>query len=117
MITKIIAQYNQIDSRSLPIIIEEKRQIINQTHLLEFYPYSKVNRDIGGLDVLKQWLQKRSRSFSKQSLNYGIPSPKGLLLVGIQGTGKSLTAKAIASDWMLPLLRLDMGKTVWWTSW
>lgn len=110
VITKIIAQYNQIDSRSLPIIIEEKRQIINQTCLLEFYPYNTVNRDIGGLDILKQWLQKRSRSFSKQSLNYGIPSPKGLLLVGIQGTGKSLTAKAIASDWMLPLLRLDMGK-------
>lgn len=110
VITKIIAQYSQLDSRSLPIIIEEKRQIINQTCLLEFYPYNKVNKDIGGLDVLKQWLQKRSRSFSKQSLNYGIPSPKGLLLVGIQGTGKSLTAKAIAKDWTLPLLRLDIGK-------
>nr|YP_010925716.1 hypothetical protein RMC01_pgp209 [Neoporphyra seriata]WKD83948.1 hypothetical protein [Neoporphyra seriata] len=110
VITKIIAQYSQLDSRSLPIIIEEKRQIINQTRLLEFYPYNKVNRDIGGLDVLKGWLQKRSRSFSKESFNYGIPSPKGLLLVGIQGTGKSLTAKAIANNWTLPLLRLDIGK-------
>ena len=110
VITKIIAQYGQLDSRSLPIIIEEKRQIINQTQLLKFYPYKEVNRDIGGLDSLKAWLKKRSRSFSKQSLNYGIPSPKGLLLVGIQGTGKSLTAKAIASDWTLPLLRLDIGK-------
>nr|YP_010925504.1 hypothetical protein RMC00_pgp210 [Neoporphyra dentata]WKD83736.1 hypothetical protein [Neoporphyra dentata]BCA87218.1 ycf46 [Neoporphyra dentata] len=110
IITKIIAQYSQLDSRSLPIIIEEKRQIINQTRLLEFHPYNKVNKDIGGLDILKQWLEKRSRSFSKQSLNYGIPSPKGLLLVGIQGTGKSLTAKAIANDWTLPLLRLDIGK-------
>nr|ALL97348.1 ycf46 [Pyropia endiviifolia] len=110
VITKIIAQYSQLDYRSVPIIIEEKRQIINQTRLLEFYPYTKLNKDIGGLDVLKQWLQKRSRSFSKQSLNYGIPSPKGLLLVGIQGTGKSLTAKAIANDWTLPLLRLDIGK-------
>nr|BED43099.1 Ycf46 protein [Pyropia sp. Myanmar_A]BED43296.1 Ycf46 protein [Pyropia sp. Myanmar_B]BED43493.1 Ycf46 protein [Pyropia sp. Myanmar_C] len=110
VITKIIAQYSHLDSRSLPIIIEEKRQIINQTRLLEFYPYVKANKEIGGLDVLKGWLQKRSSSFSKQSLNYGIPSPKGLLLVGIQGTGKSLTAKAIANDWMLPLLRLDIGK-------
>lgn len=110
VIAKIIAQYGQLDSRSLPVIIEEKRQIINQTRLLEFYPYNTVDRNIGGLDVLKQWLRKRSRSFSKQSLDYGIPSPKGLLLVGIQGTGKSLTAKTIASDWTLPLLRLDIGR-------
>lgn len=110
VITKTIAQYGQLDSRSLPIIIEEKKQIINQTRLLEFYPYKKVNRDIGGLDVLKLWLKKRSKSFSQQSLNYGIPAPKGLLLVGIQGTGKSLTAKTIANDWTLPLLRLDIGR-------
>nr|AIA21219.1 ATPase AAA family [Pyropia kanakaensis] len=110
VITKVITQYSRLDYRSLPIIIEEKRQIINQTRLLEFYPCNTINKDIGGLDVLKQWLQKRSRSFSQQSLNYGIPSPKGLLLVGIQGTGKSLTAKAIANDWTLPLLRLDIGK-------
>ncbi|ASN78663.1 Ycf46 (chloroplast) [Porphyra umbilicalis] len=110
VITRTIAQYGQLDSRSLSIIIEEKRQIINQTRLLEFYPYKKANKDIGGLNALKLWLKKRSRSFSKQSFDYGIPTPKGLLLVGIQGTGKSLTAKAIANDWTLPLLRLDIGK-------
>nr|AKE98793.1 Ycf46 [Bangia fuscopurpurea] len=110
VITKTIVQYGHLDSRSLPVIIEEKRQIINQTKLLEFYPYNQVNRDIGGLDALKLWLKKRSRSFSKESFNYGIPSPKGLLLVGIQGTGKSLTAKTIANDWTLPLLRLDIGR-------
>nr|YP_010338261.1 hypothetical protein MW410_pgp169 [Bangia atropurpurea]UNJ18211.1 hypothetical protein [Bangia atropurpurea] len=110
VITKTIAKYGQLDSRSLPVIIEEKRELINQTRLLEFYPYKKAAKDIGGLDALKAWLMKRSRSFSKQSFNYGIPTPKGLLLVGIQGTGKSLTAKAIANDWTLPLLRLDIGR-------
>ena len=64
----------------------------------------------GGLENLKVWLGKRSNSFSEQALNYGLPLPRGLLLVGIQGTGKSLTAKAIANEWKLPLLRLDVGR-------
>nr|YP_009237285.1 ATPase AAA family [Wildemania schizophylla]AKS28332.1 ATPase AAA family [Wildemania schizophylla] len=110
VITKSIAQYGRLDSYSLPIILEEKRQIISQTCLLEFYPRKTVHEDIGGLDSLKLWLNKRSKSFSQQSVNYGIPCPKGLLLVGIQGTGKSLTAKTIANDWDLPLLRLDIGR-------
>jgi len=66
--------------------------------------------DVGGLENLKQWLHKRSGALSQRAENYGLPLPRGLFLVGIQGTGKSLTAKAIANEWGLPLLRLDVGK-------
>ena len=66
--------------------------------------------EVGGLDNLKLWLEQRSSSFSEKATNYGLPVPRGLLLVGVQGTGKSLTAKAIAHDWRLPLLRLDFGR-------
>nr|YP_010904204.1 hypothetical protein REQ04_pgp172 [Catenella fusiformis]WCH57455.1 hypothetical protein [Catenella fusiformis] len=97
-------------SEILRLIAEEKKQFIQQTNLLEFYSVNHTLDDIGGLCCLKQWLKKRSYAFSKQAYNYGLPTPQGLLLVGIQGTGKSLTAKVIAKQWQLPLFRLDVGK-------
>nr|YP_009297413.1 hypothetical protein Eryt_089 [Erythrotrichia carnea]AOM66756.1 hypothetical protein Eryt_089 [Erythrotrichia carnea] len=90
-------------------VLYEKRQIIRQTQILEFCEQEVSMNDVGGLNNLKSWLSVRSRSFSDEALLYGLPSPKGLLLVGIQGTGKSLVAKAISSEWKLPLLRLDVG--------
>jgi SpoVK/Ycf46/Vps4 family AAA+-type ATPase len=70
----------------------------------------KISKKIGGVDNLKDWLRKRKTSFGIQASNYGLPTPRGLLLIGIQGTGKSLTAKAVATEWQLPLLKLDVGK-------
>jgi SpoVK/Ycf46/Vps4 family AAA+-type ATPase len=66
--------------------------------------------DIGGQPLLKRWLERRKNAFSDAARQFGLPEPKGLLLLGVQGCGKSLTAKAIASGWRLPLLRLDMGR-------
>jgi SpoVK/Ycf46/Vps4 family AAA+-type ATPase len=91
-------------------MLEEKRQSIRQTQILDFYPASERISDIGGLDNLKDWLLRRGGAFSEQARRYGLPYPRGLLLAGIQGTGKSLTAKAIAHHWHLPLLRLDVGR-------
>nr|YP_010338458.1 hypothetical protein MW432_pgp173 [Rhodaphanes brevistipitata]UNJ18408.1 hypothetical protein [Rhodaphanes brevistipitata] len=108
--SKIFAEFGQLSAQSLQSIITEKKQIISQTQILEFYSNKEKIENIGGLENLKQWLQRRSNSFSDQAKRYGIPAPKGVLLVGIQGTGKSLTAKAIASEWKLPLIRLDTGK-------
>ena len=71
---------------------------------------SETIQNIGGVDNLKDWLKKRRIAFGIQALNYGLPTPRGLLLIGIQGTGKSLTSKAIATEWQLPLLKLDVGK-------
>ncbi|HEY9700828.1 MAG TPA: AAA family ATPase, partial [Allocoleopsis sp.] len=81
-----------------------------QTQILDFYPATEKISDIGGLDNLKEWLLRRGGAFSQKARQYGLPHPRGLLLVGIQGTGKSLTAKAIAHHWHLPLLRLDVGR-------
>ena len=94
----------------IDLILEEKRQTIRQTQILDFYPATEKISDIGGLDNLKDWLIKRSGSFSERARQYGLPHPRGLMLVGIQGTGKSLTAKAIAHYWHFPLLRLDVGR-------
>lgn len=110
VLAKTIATYKIIDERSINLVLNEKSQLIRQTEILEFWPATEKLSYIGGLDNLKTWLKKRSNSFSEQATNYGLPIPRGLLLVGIQGTGKSLTAKAIANDWKLPLLRLDVGR-------
>ncbi|HEY9722622.1 MAG TPA: AAA family ATPase, partial [Oscillatoriaceae cyanobacterium] len=107
---KAIAQDGVLDEADIALVLEEKKQKIRQTELLEFYPSSENLADIGGLDNLKKWLSVRSAAFSERARRYGLPNPKGLLLVGIQGTGKSLSAKAIAQAWRLPLLRLDVGR-------
>jgi|TARA_B110000971_G_scaffold188590_1_gene198440 SpoVK/Ycf46/Vps4 family AAA+-type ATPase len=108
--SKIIVESNSITEQSIHFILLEKQQIIKQTQILEFYPTNKTLLDIGGLEKLKSWLSLRSESLTKKAEIYGIPFPRGVLLTGIQGTGKSLTAKAIANEWNLPLLRLDIGR-------
>ncbi len=110
VLSKIIATYKEINIESLDVIFVEKRQIISQTKILEFCNSTEKMSDVGGLENLKKWLKKRSGALSQKAENYGLPMPRGLFLVGVQGTGKSLTAKAIANEWGLPLLRLDVGK-------
>ena len=110
VLSKIIATYKTIDSNSITILLSEKKQIISQTEILEYCSVNEQITNLGGLYNLKDWLIKRKTAFSIQASNYGLPTPRGLLLIGIQGTGKSLTAKAIANDWQLPLLKLDVGK-------
>ncbi|MGF1479441.1 MAG: AAA family ATPase [Cyanophyceae cyanobacterium] len=110
VLTLCLASHGSIESEDVELILEEKRQSIRQTQILDFYPATEQISDIGGLDNLKDWLLKRGGAFSERARAYGLPHPRGLLLVGIQGTGKSLTAKAIAHHWHLPLLRLDVGR-------
>lgn len=110
VLTRAIASNGKLEPADVELILEEKRQSIRQTQILDFYPAREQISDIGGLDNLKDWLLRRGGAFSEQARAYGLPNPRGLLLVGIQGTGKSLTAKAIASNWHLPLLRLDVGR-------
>jgi SpoVK/Ycf46/Vps4 family AAA+-type ATPase len=110
VLSKIIATYKTIDESSIAILLSEKKQIISQTEILEYWSTDEKIQNIGGVDNLKEWLRKRKTAFSIQASNYGLPTPRGLLLIGIQGTGKSLTAKAIATEWQLPLLKLDVGK-------
>ncbi|MGK7889502.1 MAG: AAA family ATPase [Leptolyngbyaceae cyanobacterium] len=110
IIARAIATHGELRSSDLDLVLEEKRQTIRQTQILDFYPTQEKMADIGGLDNLKDWLLRRGAAFSERARQYGLPHPRGLMLVGIQGTGKSLTAKAIANHWHLPLLRLDVGR-------
>ena len=105
-----IAAQGTFRAEDIELVLEEKRQTIRQTQILDFYPAKEQISDIGGLDNLKDWLLRRGNAFSEKARQYGLPYPRGLLLAGIQGTGKSLTAKAIAHHWHLPLLRLDVGR-------
>lgn len=108
-LSRIILSKTSIKN-SLKQIEYEKRKIIQETNILDFYPSRYKLTEIGGLYNLKNWLKKRAKALSEQAQTYGLPNPKGLLLVGIQGTGKSLSAKAISKEWNLPLLKLDIGK-------
>jgi hypothetical protein len=110
VLARAIATHGELRAEDVELILEEKRQTIRQTQILDFYPASENISDIGGLDNLKDWLLRRGGAFSERARQYGLPHPRGLLLAGIQGTGKSLTAKAIAHHWHLPLLRLDVGR-------
>jgi hypothetical protein len=110
VMARAIAQHGEFRPEDIDLILEEKRQTIRQTQILDFYPATATVSNIGGLDNLKEWLLRRGGAFSERARQYGLPAPKGLLLVGIQGTGKSLSAKAIAHQWRLPLLRLDVGR-------
>lgn len=95
---------------SVSKIIVEKQQIVRKTGILEFYPSSASLQDVGGHDLLKEWLQTRSKSFTDAAREFGIPYPKGVLIIGVQGCGKSLVAKAVSTAWNLPMLRMDVGR-------
>lgn len=92
------------------VISEEKKQAVRKAGLLDFIDVDIDLDDVGGLQNLKRWLTKRNNSWLAEAADYGIPAPKGVLMTGIPGCGKSLTAKAVAAAWELPLLRLDIGK-------
>ncbi len=99
----------RLDDQDIDLVTEEKKQIIRESEALEFHPVTETPDDVGGLDVLKEWLRLRERAFTQEARTYGLPAPKGIALIGIPGTGKSLTAKMIGGLWRLPLLRLDIG--------
>ena len=107
---KALAQRGKISKEDIKEILEEKKQVIARSEVLEFFESNSTQNEIGGLKVLKVWLKQRYRAFSEEARDYGLPIPKGVLLVGPQGTGKSLTAKSISQSWSMPLLRLDVGR-------
>jgi AAA+ superfamily predicted ATPase len=95
---------------AVPMVIREKERVIRQSQVLEYYEPDAQMRDVGGLENLKLWLDRRGLAFGAGAREFGLDAPKGVLLLGVQGCGKSMVAKAIAASWQFPLLRFDMGK-------
>ena len=107
---KALITDRKFNKEDLPRIIDEKKQLIRKSGILDFIGLSTTLSNVGGLGKLKDWLKERGGAFSNKAREYGLPEPKGLLMLGVQGCGKSLSAKAIAAEWNLPLLRLDVGQ-------
>jgi ATP-dependent 26S proteasome regulatory subunit len=107
---KAIAHDGKLSAEDIRRVQDEKRQVIRKSGLLEYYPPEERLGHVGGLENLKRWLDRRTAAFGERARQFGLPEPRGLLLLGVQGCGKSLTSKAVAAHWNLPLLRLDMGR-------
>ena len=107
---KIIVKNQRLSADHVDEVFAEKQQIIRKSGLLEYYAAEEDFTSVGGLPVLKDWLNKRVVAFTAEAQAFGLPAPKGILLLGVQGCGKSLCAKAVSRLWQLPLLRFDMGR-------
>ncbi|KPK66937.1 MAG: hypothetical protein AMS21_00395 [Gemmatimonas sp. SG8_38_2] len=109
IITQAVVEDGVLGREDITRVLQAKRQIIERSGVLEYFPHEHRMGDIAGLHNLKDWLRKRQAAFvdPKRAKEYGLSPPKGLLLIGVQGCGKSLCAKAVASEWQLPLIRLD----------
>ena len=100
---------NGLDDEGIRYVTQRKRDVLRESEALEFISIDESPDNVGGLDVLKTWLRRRERALSKEAETFGLPRPKGVALIGVPGTGKSLTAKLVSSMWRMPLLRLDVG--------
>jgi hypothetical protein len=107
---RIIVKHESLTGDHVNEVFAEKQQVIRKSGLLEYCSPEEDFNQVGGLGALKGWLLKRAVAFTDQARDFGLPAPKGILLIGVQGCGKSLCAKAVASLWQLPLLRFDMGR-------
>ena len=109
----IVKTKNTNDSPSIDpdLVMEEKAKILSKTGLLEYWPYPDALSSVGCLGNLKKWLLERKNAvFSEKAREFGLPNPKGLFLLGLPGTGKSLSAKCLSKEWGLPLIRFDLSK-------
>jgi SpoVK/Ycf46/Vps4 family AAA+-type ATPase len=107
---KAYVKRGKITEDEVDIVLSEKKQLIRRNGILEFIEEDETIDSVGGLDELKGWLVQRSGAFTERARAYGLPQPKGMLILGVPGCGKSLIAKTTSRLWGLPLLRLDMGR-------
>jgi ATP-dependent 26S proteasome regulatory subunit len=103
-------ELRRLGHEAVTLVAREKERVIKQSEVLEFYEPDASMNDVGGLENLKAWLHRRENAFGAGARDYGLDPPKGVLLLGVQGCGKSLVAKAVAATWRFPLLRFDVGR-------
>lgn len=109
-LARALVNDRRLDADDLGILLNEKKQIVKKSGILEFVDSDIDINNVGGMENLKRWLSMRAECFGERARAFGIKPPKGVLLTGVPGCGKSLTAKCVAASWNRPLLRLDMGK-------
>jgi len=110
-LSRAVVEDRRLDRSDVGQIFQQKRQIIRKSGILEYIDTRELTLDqVGGLDILKGWLEIRDSAFSAEGRKFGIDAPKGVLVTGISGCGKSWSAKCVAASWRLPLIRLDIGK-------
>jgi MoxR-like ATPase len=109
-IATVIMEDGRLDASDIDALVDRKARLLGQDGLLEYYPPEDNHYELGGFERLKQWLERARTGFSAEAAALGLPAPRGILLAGVQGCGKSLAAKAIARAWSLPLLKLDAGR-------
>jgi hypothetical protein len=108
VLRKALRTAGALDARAVAEIVRDKRRALHRTPALTFLDDETALADVGGLGELKSWLAERRRAFTDEAAAFGLPTPRGLLLLGVQGCGKSLSARAVAREWQFPLLRLDL---------
>jgi ATP-dependent Zn protease len=104
-----LVRKNRSPEEMVDVVASGKKGIISSSGALDFFSPNEVPKYLAGVEVLKEWLNLRMDAFSMEAEKYGLPKPKGVFLMGIPGTGKSLTAKYIAGTWKMPLIRFDVG--------
>jgi SpoVK/Ycf46/Vps4 family AAA+-type ATPase len=107
---KAYIKTGKLTETEVDIVLSEKKQLVRRNGILEYIEDDQTIEDVGGLEELKNWLVQRANAFTERARDYGLPQPKGMLILGVPGCGKSLIAKTTARLWGLPLLRLDMGR-------
>jgi len=109
-LTKVILRDRALRHDDLELLVETKKELLKKEGLLEYLAPEENLAEVGGFDVLKDWLWKRKKAFTREAKQFGIQEPRGLLLLGVQGCGKTLVAKTVAKAWGLPLLKLEIGR-------
>jgi SpoVK/Ycf46/Vps4 family AAA+-type ATPase len=107
---KAYVKSGSLTQEEVEIVLSEKKQLIRRNGILEYIEEDETIEAVGGLDELKKWLRQRSDAFTQRARVYGLPQPKGMLILGVPGCGKSMIAKTTSRLWGLPILRLDMGR-------
>ncbi len=107
---RVLVKHGRLGGDLVSEVFAEKQQLVRKNGLLEYLVPAEGFDHVGGLAGLKKWLRERRLAFTLEAREFGLPSPRGVLLLGVQGCGKSLCAKAVASEWQLPLLRFDLGR-------
>lgn len=110
VLSRGFARHGALNAVCANEVLSEKEQIVRKEGILEFWHSEVSFADVGGLESLKTWFARRRRAFDDDAQKFGLRPPRGVVLAGVPGCGKSLIVKALATDWQVPLLRLDLGR-------